>query len=64
MLRQPVQDWVAVAESGVVSLPALAYYFGKLIPNLDQYVLLIVAVVLVVSVIPVVVKVMQARRGA
>ncbi|GHF31938.1 membrane-associated protein [Deinococcus metalli] len=47
-----------------VSLPALAYYFGKLIPNLDRYVLLIVAVVLVVSVIPVVVKVMQARRGA
>ena len=45
-----------------VSLPALAYYFGKLIPNLDKYVLLIVAVVLVVSVIPVVVKVMQARR--
>ncbi|THF88564.1 DedA family protein [Deinococcus sp. KSM4-11] len=47
-----------------VSLPALAYYFGKLIPNLDKYVLLIVAVVLVVSVIPVVVKVMQARRQA
>ncbi|WP_309572145.1 DedA family protein [Deinococcus sp.] len=47
-----------------VSLPALAYYFGKLIPNLDKYVLLIVAVVLVVSVIPVVMKVMQARRQA
>jgi membrane-associated protein len=47
-----------------VSLPALAYFFGKLIPNLDKYVLLIVAVVLVVSVIPVAVKVMQARRQA
>ena len=46
-----------------VSLPALAYFFGKLIPNLDQYVLLIVAVVLVVSVIPVVLKVVQARRA-
>ncbi|WP_412028948.1 DedA family protein [Deinococcus yunweiensis] len=46
-----------------VTLPAVAYYFGKLIPNLDQYVLLIVAVVLVVSVIPVVIKVMQARRA-
>lgn len=47
-----------------VGLPALAYYFGKLIPNLDDYILLIVGVILVVSVLPIIFKVMQARRRA
>ncbi|CAM3519027.1 DedA family protein [Deinococcus frigens] len=47
-----------------VGLTALAYYLGQLIPDLDKYILLIVAVVLVVSVIPIVLKFMQARRGA
>jgi len=46
-----------------VGVPALAYYVGRLIPNLDRYILLIVGVVLVVSIIPIVIKVLQARRG-
>ncbi|CAM4171993.1 DedA family protein [Deinococcus marmoris] len=47
-----------------VGLTALSYYLGQLIPDLDKYILLIVAVVLVVSVIPIVLKFMQARKGA
>lgn len=47
-----------------VGLPALAYFFGRLIPNLDHYILLIVGVVLVVSFIPIIVKVVQSRRRA
>ncbi|MFK7603344.1 DedA family protein [Deinococcus sp. SM5_A1] len=47
-----------------VGLTALAYYLGQLIPDLDKYILLIVAVVLVVSVIPIVLKFLQARKGA
>lgn len=47
---------------GVV-LPAVAYYFGKLIPDLDKYILLIVGVVLVVSVLPILWKVFQSRRA-
>ena len=43
-------------------LPALAYFFGQRIPGLDHYVLLIVAVVLVLSVLPLLVKAVQARR--
>lgn len=46
-----------------VGLTALAYYLGQLIPDLDKYILLIVAVVLVVSVIPIVLKFLQARKG-
>jgi membrane-associated protein len=46
-----------------VGVPALAYYLGRLIPNLDRYILLIVGVVLVVSIIPIAIKVLQARRG-
>lgn len=45
-----------------VGLPALAYYFGKLIPDLDKYVLLIVGAVLVVSVLPIIAKVIHSRR--
>ncbi|CAM3300329.1 DedA family protein [Deinococcus saxicola] len=47
-----------------VGLTALSYYLGQLIPDLDRYILLIVAVVLVVSVIPIVLKFLQARKGA
>ncbi|QFP75658.1 DedA family protein [Deinococcus sp. AJ005] len=47
-----------------VGLTALAYYLGQLIPDLDKYILLIVAVVLVVSVIPIVLKFLQARKRA
>ena len=45
-----------------VGLPALAYFFGRLIPNLDQYILLIVGVILVLSVIPIAIKLLQTRR--
>lgn len=45
-------------------LPALAYYFGQRIPNLDHYILLIVGAVMVVSFIPVLVKVLQSRRAS
>lgn len=44
-------------------LTALAYYVGQKIPNLDHYILLIVAVVLVLSFIPVALKLLEARRG-
>ncbi len=47
-----------------VGLTALSYYLGQLIPDLDKYILLIVAVVLVVSVIPIVLKFLQARKRA
>lgn len=43
-------------------LPTLAYYVGQRIPNLDHYILLIIAVVVVVSFIPVALKLWQARR--
>ncbi|MFC4425653.1 DedA family protein [Deinococcus navajonensis] len=45
-------------------LPALAYLLGQRVPHLDRYVLLIVGVVLALSLVPVVLKVMQARRPA
>lgn len=44
-------------------LTALAYYVGQKIPNLDHYILLIIGVVLVVSFIPVALKLLEARRG-
>lgn len=47
-----------------IGLPALAYFFGRLIPNLDRYILLIVGVILVVSVLPIIVKLLQSRRQA
>ncbi|GGR46936.1 membrane protein [Deinococcus seoulensis] len=46
-----------------VSVPALGYYLGGLIPNLDRYILIIVGGVVVVSVIPIIFKVVQARRA-
>ncbi|GAA5435496.1 DedA family protein [Deinococcus aquaticus] len=46
-----------------VSVPALGYYLGGLIPNLDRYILIIVGGVAVVSVIPIILKVVQARRA-
>ncbi|WP_291424729.1 DedA family protein [Deinococcus sp.] len=45
-------------------LPALAYYVGQKIPNLDHYILLIVAVVMLLSVIPVVMRVLSSRRAS
>lgn len=47
-----------------VGLPALAYFFGRLIPDLDKYILLIVAVVLLVSFLPIIIKFWQSRRRA
>ena len=44
-------------------LTALAYYVGQKIPNLDHYILLIIGLVLVVSFIPVALKLLEARRG-
>ena len=44
-------------------LTALAYYVGQKIPNLDHYILLIIGVVLVVSFIPVALKLLEARRS-
>ncbi|GAA0518788.1 DedA family protein [Deinococcus depolymerans] len=46
-----------------VSVPALGYYLGGLIPDLDRYILMIVGGVVVASVIPILVKVFQARRA-
>lgn len=45
-------------------LPALAYFVGQRVPHLDRYILLIVAVVLVLSFIPVALKLLQSRRQA
>lgn len=45
-------------------LPALAYYVGQKIPNLDHYILLIIGVVLVLSFLPVALKLLQNRRSA
>ena len=45
-------------------LPALAYASGQRIPDLDRYILLIVGAVMVVSFIPVLLKVRQSRRAA
>lgn len=43
-------------------LTSLAYYLGQKIPNLDHYILLIVGVVLVVSFIPVALKLLERVR--
>lgn len=45
-------------------LPLLAYYVGQKIPNLDNYILLIVAVVILLSVLPVAWKLWQDRQKA
>ncbi|MFC4636933.1 DedA family protein [Deinococcus hohokamensis] len=45
-------------------LPALAYLLGQRVPHLDRYVLLIVGAVLAISIVPVLLKVVQARRVA
>ncbi|GGK93766.1 membrane protein [Deinococcus radiotolerans] len=46
-----------------VSVPALGYFLGDRIPHLDRYILLIVGGVVVISIVPVLLKVMQARRA-
>lgn len=45
-------------------LPALAYWLGQKIPNLDHYILLIVGVVLMLSFIPVALKVLGRKKAS
>ena len=45
-------------------VPALSYVLGSLIPNLDQYLLLVIGLVVVVSVVPVGLELLRARRRA
>ena len=43
-------------------VPVASYFLGSLIPNLDQYLLLVIGSVVVVSVIPVGLELLRARR--
>lgn len=45
-----------------VSVPALGFLLGGLIPNLDRYILLVIAVVVLLSFIPVFLELRKARR--
>ena len=45
-------------------VPLASYFLGSLIPNLDQYLLLVIGIVIVVSVIPVGLELLRARRRA
>ncbi len=44
-----------------VTVPALAYWLGALIPNLDRYILLVIGVVVLLSLIPVALEVRKLR---
>lgn len=45
-----------------LSVPLLGFLLGGLIPNLDQYILLVIGVVVLLSVIPVVLEFRKARQ--
>ena len=45
-----------------LGLPVAAFYLGKMIPDLDKYILLVIAVVIVVSFIPVFVELYKNRK--
>lgn len=45
-------------------VPAAGYYLGRLIPNLEKYILLVIGVVIVVSVIPVALELRGHRQAA
>lgn len=45
-----------------VTVPALAYWLGALIPNLDRYILLLIGVVVLLSLIPVGLEFRKLRR--
>lgn len=45
-------------------LPALAYWVGQRVPNLDHYILLIVGVVLLVSFVPIAMKFLGRKKAA
>lgn len=46
-----------------VGVPLAGFYLGRIIPNLDHYILLVIGVVLVVSLIPVGLELRRQRRG-
>ncbi len=46
-----------------ISLPVLGFYLGKVIPNIDHYLLPITLGIIVVSFVPVVVEVWRGRKG-
>jgi len=45
-----------------VGLPLAAFYLGKLIPDLDKYILLVIAVVIIISFIPVFLELHKSRN--
>ncbi len=45
-------------------LPILAYYLGRIIPDLDKYLLLVIGVVIVISLIPVALELLKHRKLA
>lgn len=47
-----------------VGVPLAGYFLGRLIPNLDRYILLLVALVVVASLVPVLVEVRRMRQDA
>ena len=46
-----------------VGLPIAAFYLGKLIPDLDKYILLVIAVVIVISFIPIALELIKSRKN-
>ncbi|HHO56024.1 MAG TPA: hypothetical protein ENK21_06510 [Trueperaceae bacterium] len=44
-------------------LPIAAFYIGKLIPDLDKYILLVIAVVIVISFIPIALELIKSRKN-
>lgn len=53
---------VAGGVGWVVSMTWAGYLLGQLVPNLDQYIHVVVAVVIVLSVIPIVIEIARERR--
>ncbi len=45
-----------------VGLPLAAFYLGKLIPDLDKYILLVIAIVIVISFIPIALELLKSRQ--
>jgi membrane-associated protein len=46
----------------VVSMTWAGYLLGQVVPDLDQYIHVVVAVVIVLSVIPIVIEIVRERR--
>jgi membrane-associated protein len=47
-----------------VGLPLIAYYLGRLIPELDKYILLVIGLVVFVSVIPIILEYFKHKRAS